>query len=98
MPNDVFCKRIMKRPQISQQAGKLFAERVESRGYTKNLIAGFLVNTLQGSVSGNSIITPFNILLLHPPFDSNKQLASTTLSSQKYFNSQNLQQCHLKLV
>ena len=62
MSNDVhdidFCKRVMKHPQISQQAGKLFAGRAESRGYTKDLTANFLVNTL-GSVSDNNLITPF---------------------------------------
>ena len=82
MSNDVhdidFCKRVMKRPQISQQAGKLFAERVESRGYTKDLTANFLVNTL-GSVSDNNFITPFNTLSLNRPFDSNNQIAVTTI-------------------
>ena len=67
MPNDVhdvhFCKRVMKRPQISQQAGKFSAERVKSLGYTKNLTSGFLVNSLEGSVSDNSLIPPFNTLI-----------------------------------
>ena len=80
--NDVhdidFCKRVMKRPQISQQAGKLLAERVESRGYTKNLTANFLVNTL-GSVGDNNLISPFNTLSLNRPFDSNNQIAVTTI-------------------
>ena len=74
--NDVhdidFCKRVMKDTQISQQAGKLFAERVESRVYTKDLTANFLVNTL-GSVSDNNLITPFNTLSLNRPFDSNNK-------------------------
>ena len=68
----------MKRPQISQQAGNLFAERVESRGYTKNLIANFLVNTF-GSVNENNLITPFNTLSLNRPFDSNNQIALATI-------------------
>ena len=74
-----FCKRVMKRPQHSQQAGKLFAERVESRGYTENFTTNFLTNTLEGSASGNGIITPFKTLSLHYPYDSNNQLAVTTV-------------------
>ena len=70
-----FCKRVMKRPHISQQAGKLFAERVQSQCLTTD----FLVDTLEGSVSNNGLITPFNSLSLHGPFDSNNQLAVTTI-------------------
>ena len=74
-----FCKQVMKRPQSSRQAGKHFAERVESRGYTENLTTNFLVSSLEGSVSDNSLITPFNALSLRHPFDSNNQLAVATI-------------------
>ena len=74
-----FCKRVMKRPQSSRQAGKHFAERVESRGYTENLTTNFLVSSLEGSVSDNSLIAPFNALSLHHPFDSNTRLAMATI-------------------
>ena len=46
----------MKRPQSSRQAGKLFAGRVESRGCTENLTTNFVVSSLEGSVSDNSLI------------------------------------------
>ena len=73
----------MKRPQHSQQAGKLFAERVESRGYTESFTTNFLTNTLKGLASDNNIITPFKTLSLHHPYDSDNQLAVTTVTYKR---------------
>ena len=64
-----FYKRVMKRQQTYRQGGKLFAERVESHGYTEYLTATFLVSSLEGSLSDNSLITQFNALSLHHPLD-----------------------------
>ena len=52
---------------------------MESRGYTKNLTAGFLVNTIEGSVSDNGLIAVFNTLSFHRPYASNNHLAVTTI-------------------
>ena len=45
--DDKFCRNITKHPKSSFEAGKLFAERVEARGFTSKVEAGYIKHALE---------------------------------------------------
>ena len=51
--NDKFCRNILKHPHSSSEAGKHFAERVEARGFTSKLAAGYIKDTLKKDIHSN---------------------------------------------
>ena len=74
-----FCSSVFKYPQSSAIAGKLFAERVEARGYTSNVAVNYVKETLQlerKDISCSSNNPPIG---LNHPYDSNNRLAITTV-------------------
>ena len=74
--NDKFCRNILKHPHSSSEAGKHFAERVEARGFTSKLAAGYIKDTLKKDIHSN----PCKPLIgLNHPFDANNRLAITTI-------------------
>ena len=76
--DEKFCRNITKHPKSSFEAGKVFAERVESRGFTCKVAAGYIKHALEQE--GNTQLDSYKPLVgLNHPYDSNNRLAVTTV-------------------
>ena len=76
--DDRFCTNILKHPQSSLEAGKHFAERVEARGFTNNLAAKYIKDTIEHENFERS--GPLNSpIAQNHPYDSNNRIAVTTV-------------------
>ena len=71
--SDKFCRSIMLHPQSSSNAGALFAERVEDRGFTSSVAVKHIKNTIMQKETAQ-----FPIMLNHP-YDSNHEIAVFTV-------------------
>ena len=71
--SDKFCRSIMLHPQSSSNAGALFAERVEARGFTSSVAVKHINNTIMQKETAQ-----FPIMLNHP-YDSNHGIAVSTV-------------------
>ena len=74
-----FYSSVFKYPQSSTIAGKLFAERVEARGYTSNVAVNYVKETLQ--LERKDIKCSINNppIGLNHTYDSNNRLAISTV-------------------
>ena len=66
-------------PHSSAIAGKLFAERVETRGYTSNVAVNYVKETLQLEIKDISCSSNNPPIGLNHPYDSNNSLVITTV-------------------
>ena len=73
-----FCSSVFKYPH-SAIAGKLFAERVEARGYTSNMAVNYIKETLQQERKDVSCSINNPPIGLNHPYDSNNRIAITTI-------------------
>ena len=74
-----FCSSVLKYPQSYTTAGKLFAERVEGRGYTSNVAVNYVKETFQLERKDVSCSINNPSIGLNHPYDSNNNLALTTV-------------------
>ena len=71
--SDKFCRSIILHPQSSSNAGALFAERVEARGFTSSVAVKHIKNTIMQKETAQ-----FPIMLNHP-HDSNHGIVVLTV-------------------
>ena len=76
--DEKFCRNFTKYAKNSCEAGNLFAERVETRGFTSKVASGYIKHALEQE--GNTHPNSYNPLVrLNHSYDSNNRLAVTTV-------------------